>query len=205
MSNKRHVSHTRICSWRGATLSGQGVCRHAVFTCYLPANTAGAVEKHTFPCSVVCESSVRKILLRKKRIGLWVRTARKGCYFYILVFVSLRTLSGALAFIMECCTRQNRCDDKFDFCCFSLNHKNIFPLQRSGVRHPGWTSRISQIQNLTVSLLNVSPSTPRPPGRLHSPETSSVFSFLSRSATRFPRILQGVHMSFKQRIFSEGM
>lgn len=29
-----------------------------------------------------------------------------------------------------------------------------------------------------------------PPGRLHSPETSSVFSFLSKSATLFPRILQ---------------
>lgn len=33
------------------------------------------------------------------------------------------------------------------------------------------------------------------PGRLHSPETSSVFNFFSRSATRFPRILQGAHMS----------
>lgn len=158
-------------------------------------------EAHTFACSVVCASSVRKILLWKKHKELWLRTAKKGCYFYILVFISLRTLSGALAFIMGCCTRQNRCDDKFDFCSLSLNHINISPLQRSGVRHLGWTSRISQIQILAACLLNVSPSTPRPPGRLQSPETSSVFSFLSRSATRFPRILQGAHMSFKRRIF----
>lgn len=36
---------------------------------------------------------------------------------------------------MGCCTHQNRCDDKSDFS-FSLNHINIFPLHRSGVRHP---------------------------------------------------------------------
>lgn len=34
------------------------------------------------------------------------------------------------------------------------------------------------------------PSAGNAPGRLHSPDTSSVFSFFSRSATRFPRILQ---------------
>lgn len=121
LSNKRHVSHAGVCSWRGATLSGQGVCRRAVFTCYLPANSA-ACKAHTFACSVVCASSVRKILLWKKHKGLWLRTARKGCYFYILVFFSLRTLSGALAFIMGCCTCQKW------FLLFFFEPHKYFPL-----------------------------------------------------------------------------
>lgn len=76
---------------------------------------------------------------------------------------------------------------KFDFF-FFFSLDQIPPLQMSRVLA---TNRISPIKvrlNLILCFL---------PGRLHSPETSSVFNFLSRSATRFPRILQGAHMSIK--------
>lgn len=74
---------------------------------------------------------------------------------------------------------------KFDFS-FSLHQ--IPPLQMSRVLAINRISRIKVRLNFILCFL---------PGRLHSPETSSVFNFLSRSATRFPRILQGAHMSIK--------
>lgn len=54
----------------------------------------------------------------------------------------------------------------------------------------GLVSRVQYTLNILVFCERFNTCSWDPPGRLHSPETSSVFSFLSKSATLFPRILQ---------------